>query len=321
MPIAQSDTHRSPSEPTMPDRIVLVFGATGQQGGAVAAALQAGGWRIRALVRDPNGRGARRLSSRGIDVVQGDLDDAASIRAAMAGVHGVFSVQPSSGQGSAYGVTDEQEIRWGKGIADTALAEGVAHLVYSSVNAVGKGSTGMGHFDSKFEIEEHIRGLGLRSTVVRPAAFMELLTLPGMGLDQGRFIFFLRPDQAAQVIAVRDIGTIVAGVFADPDRFVGRTIEIAGDALTGAQLGAKLSLAAGRTIEYSRFPDDLLEGNAFLGTLASLIDDGRLAGAADIDALGREFGSLTSFEEWLAGPGKPLLGAALQAENTSVSLR
>ena len=296
MPIAQSDSHLNSSEDAGAGRTVLVFGATGQQGGAAAAALKAKGWLVRALVRDPRSTRAQRLASRSMDVVHGDLDDPASIRAAMAGVHGVFSVQPSSGQGAAYGVTDEQEIRWGKEVADMALAQGVRHLVYTSVNAVGEGPTGMGHFDSKFEVEEHIRSLGLPSTIVRPAPFMELLMLPGMGLDQGSFSFFLRPDQTGQVIAVRDIGMIVASIFAAPGQFVGRTIEIAGDEMTGAQLGEKLSRAAARPITYLRFPDSILAQNPFLGRLASLIDDGRLAGHADIGALRQEFGSLTSFD-------------------------
>jgi uncharacterized protein YbjT (DUF2867 family) len=303
------------------ERIVLVLGATGQQGGAVASALRANGWPVRALLRDPSSGKAERLSFEGVDVVQGNLDDPASINAAMAGVHGVFSVQPSSGQGAVYGVTDEQEVRWGKGVADAALAAGVRHLVYTSVNAVGQGPTGMGHFDSKFEIEEHIRSLDLCYTIIRPAGFMELLMLPGMGLDQGHFSFFLRPAQAAQVIAAQDIGRIVAALFASPERSAGRTIEIAGDQLTGAELGETLARAAGRPITYRRFPNALLEKNVFLGRLAALFDDGRLAGRADIDALRQEFGALTSFDEWLSGPGKPLLTHALQAENTTVSLR
>ncbi len=321
MPITSSDAQPTSAHPTRSGQTVLVFGATGQQGGAVAVALRADGWSVRAFVRDPNCEKATELLSGGIDVVRGNLDDPASVRAAMAGVYGAFSVQPSSGQGPAYGVTDEQEIRWGTGIADAALAAGVEHLVYSSVNAVGRGPTGMGHFDSKFTIEEHIRDLELRSTIVRPAAFMELLMLPGMGLDQGYFSFFLRPDQAAQVIAVRDIGTIVAAVFAAPDRFAGQTIEIASDELTGAQLGERLGHAAGTPITYLRFPDSVLKDNPFLGHLAALVDDGRLTGNADVDALRREFGGLTRFEEWLAGPGRPLMQHALQAGNTSVSLR
>lgn len=303
------------------NRTVLVFGATGQQGGAVASALLSDGWTVRAIVRDPSASKAKDLTRLGATLVAGDLADPVSVRAAMKGVHGVFSVQPSSGQGAAYGITDEQEVRYGKTVADLAMDEGVQHLVYTSVAISGEGPTGMGHFDSKLDIEGHVRGLALRSTIVRPATFMELLLLPGMGLDQGAYNFFLRPDQAAQIIAVRDIGKIVAAIFADPDSFAGRTIEIASDEVTGRDLGVKLTRGAGRPIEYRRFPDTLLRENAFLGKLASIIDEGRLAANVDIAELEREFGTLTRFDEWLAGPGKPLLQAATDSKDAVVALR
>lgn len=103
----------------------------------------------------------------------------------MEGAYGVFSVQPSSGQGAAYGVSDAQEVRYGTAVADAAVAAGVRHLVYSSANAAGPTPTGVGHFDTKSAIEAHVRGLPIVSTVVRPSAFMEILTLPGLGLDAG----------------------------------------------------------------------------------------------------------------------------------------
>lgn len=303
-------------------RSVLVFGATGQQGGSVASALLSKGWSVRALVRDPAAEKARALTRLGATVLAGDLADPASITAAMHGAYGIFSVQPSSGQGAAYGITDEQEILYGKAVADIALAADVRHFVYSSAAAAGKGRTGMGHFDSKTEIEAHVRSLGLpHSTIVRPASFMELLLPPGMGLDQGVYNFFLRPDQAGQIIAVQDIGTIVAGIFADPERFAGRNIEIAGDQLTGRELGEKLTCAAGQPIRYQRFPDALLEQNAFLGILAGLFDDGRLAGTADIVALESKFGKLTRFEDWLAGSGDTFLQVAMKSADEAIALR
>ncbi|WP_414440760.1 NmrA/HSCARG family protein [Burkholderia sp. 22PA0106] len=301
--------------------VVLVFGATGQQGGAVAAALKEQGWAVRALVRDPQADKPRALAARGIELVRGDFADPESIRTAMQGAYGVFSVQPSSGQGTAYNVSDEQEVRYGTTIADLAVEAGVQHLVYTSVNAAGPEKTGMGHFDSKSAIEAHIRGLALTSTIVRPAGFMELLMLPGMGLDQDAYTFFLRPGQAGQTIAAQDIGRIVAKIFAAPERFAGRTLEIAGDQLTAESLQASLSRAAGRPIRYARFPDSLLAQNPFLGRLAELFDDGRLAGHADIPALEQEFGPLLDFDAWLAGPGKPLFEAALAADAAQIALR
>lgn len=171
------------------DRIILVLGATGQQGGSVTAALRMEGWAVRALVRNPAADKARALGASGIELVLGDLADPASLRAAMCGAYGVFSVQPSSGQGAAYGVSDEDEIRWGKDVAAVAGEGGVQHLVYSSANAAGPEKSSMGHFDSKSEIEEYIRTLDVLSTIIRPSALMEMLLLPGLGLAEGCVTF------------------------------------------------------------------------------------------------------------------------------------
>ena len=102
------------------DGIILVFGATGQQGGSVATALRNAGRSVRAFVRDPAGPAAQALSSAGCQLAQGDLADGASIDAAMADVYGVFSVQPSSGQGDAYSITDDDEIAYASAVADSA---------------------------------------------------------------------------------------------------------------------------------------------------------------------------------------------------------
>lgn len=302
-------------------KVVLVFGATGQQGGAVTTALRADGWSVRALVRNPDAPKSQDIASLDVEVLQGDFTDEASIRSAMTDVYGVFSVQPSSGQGAIYGVSDDDEVRYGTAIADIAVQTGVRHFIYTSVNAAGPEKTGMGHFDSKSEIEAHVRSLDLPSTIIRPAGFMELLMLPGMGLDEDAYVSFLRPTQSGQVIAVRDIGKIVARIFSDPSRFVGQTIEIAGDELTGDSLQQSLSRAAGRPISYSRFPDAILKEDEFLRRLTELFDDGRLAGQADIAGLRKEFGHLLSFDEWLDGPGKSLFEAAQIASRSPIVLR
>ncbi|WP_321960928.1 NmrA/HSCARG family protein [Paraburkholderia sp. J7] len=303
------------------DKRILVFGATGQQGGAVASSLVGKGWHVRALVRNPDSVRAQTLAASGVELRQGDFSDVASLKIAMTGVYGVFSVQPSSGQGAVYGVSDADEVRYGKTVADLAMDAGVQHLVYTSANAAGSTKTGMGHFDSKSEIEAYIQSIGIFNTIVRPAGFMELLMLPGMGLDKGIFTSFVRPDQKGQVIATQDIGKIVATIFGAPNRFANQTIEIAGDAVTGASLQDSLSRAAGKSITYQRFPDSLLRENALLGRLADLFDDGRLAGNADIASLTSTFGPLLSFDAWLAGPGKSLFEAALNAKDTTIALR
>jgi uncharacterized protein YbjT (DUF2867 family) len=156
------------------------------------------------LVRNKDSDKAKALAHLWIELVRGDFEDQQSIRDAINGIYGVFSVQPSCGQGAAYGLTNANEIRYGKAVADIAIERGVQHLVYSSSNAASPTRTGIGHFDSKIEIEEHIRRLPMVSTIVRPSTFMEILTLPGLGLEKGEFTFFMRPDQLMQFIFERE---------------------------------------------------------------------------------------------------------------------
>jgi uncharacterized protein YbjT (DUF2867 family) len=300
-------------------KTVVVLGATGQQGGSVAAALRADGWQVRAVVRDPFSERARSLSATGVETVRGDLGDAASLRAAFCGAHGVFSVQPNSGQTGA-NVTNEDEVRFGAAVAGIAEHCGIAHLVHTSAVTAGS-TTGVAHLDTKSRIEGHVRNLDIAATIIRPATFMELLVTPGMGLDRGQLSFLMRPDQAMQFIAVRDIGRIVAAVFGAPDRYAGRTMEIAGDALTGHALTEHLTRAAGRTIRYSRLPTTLSAQDEVLRALKALVDDGRLAGNANLDALRTEFPFLLRFDRWLAGPGAGLLAQALRASDTGIAPR
>ncbi len=289
-------------------RPILVFGATGQQGGSAAKALLRAGWPVRAFVRDPAAPGAVALAAAGADLVQGTFADTAAMRAAMSGAHGVFSVQPSSPGGT---VSDADEERFGRVIADLGLETGIAHLVYSSVTRRGDEPTGLGHFDSKARIEAHIRALPVVATIVRPATFMDMLVMPGFGLDQGRFDFFLRPDQSMPFVAVPDIGKFVAAVFADRPRFGGTTLDLVGDVLTGRDLGILFSAAAGQAIAYARFADDVLAANPFLARLTALVDQGRLTSDADIDALRGINPELQTFRSWLAGAGRAPFRLAL----------
>lgn len=292
---------------------ILVFGTTGQQGGSVAWALLKAGRAIRILVRNPEAPAAEALRTAGAEVFQGDFEDPASVRRAIQGADGVFSVQTSSPGGE---ITDEQEVAWGILVADLAVEAGVNHLVYSSGAAVGEQPTGMGHFDSKMRIEAHIRTLPIDATIVRPTVFMEMLMMPGFGLDQGRFTFFMTPDQSMQFIAVEDIGRLVAAVFADRARFAGGTFEIAGDRVTGRDLEQLFSAAADRPIVYARFSDAVLAANVFLQKLTALQDRGVLSGSADLDAMRALVPDLLSFEAWLAGPGQHRFVAALDASGT-----
>src|SRR4030065_684274 len=145
----------------MNNKIIAVTGATGQQGGAVARKLLEEGWQVRALTRDTNKPAAQELKSLGAEIVAGDLDNRAELDVAFKGAYGVFSVQNFWLPNVGY----EGEIKQGKSVADAAKAAGVQHLVYSSVGSAHRGM-GQEHFATKYEIEQHIRSLGLPNTTI-----------------------------------------------------------------------------------------------------------------------------------------------------------
>lgn len=135
--------------------------------------------------------------------------------------------------------------------------------------------------------------------------------MPGFGLDEGQFHFFMQPDGVMQVLAVEDIGKIVAAIYAQPERFKGKTFEIASDVVTGLRLQELFSAAAGRLIPYSRFSDDVLTANPFLQKLTALADDGQLVGHASLEEMRQLNPQLQSFESWLAGSGRGAFERAL----------
>lgn len=290
--------------------LILVFGATGQQGGSVATALIKAGWPVRVMVRNTLSEASVSLRDAGADVVEGTFDDKDAMRAAMHGAYGVFSVQPSSPGGA---VTDEEEVRYGKTIAELSVECGIKHLVYSSGSAAGDEPTGLAHYETKALIERYIRTLPINSTIVRPAPFMELLVMPGFGLDEKRFTFFMKREKQMQVLAVEDIGKIVTAIYTDPERFKGKTFEIASDVVTGQQLEELFSMAAGQPVPYSRFTDEFLAANPFLQKLTALVDDGRLAGNADLESMRQINPELRSFKSWLEGPGRSAFESSLGA--------
>jgi uncharacterized protein YbjT (DUF2867 family) len=232
---------------------ILVAGATGQQGGAVMRHLLRGGWKVRAMTRSPQGEAARKLSAEGAEVVRGDFDDAASLRQALEGVHGVFSVQ------NMLQVGTERETQQGIALAEAAHAAKVRHFVYSSVGGAER-NTGIGHFESKWRIEQHIRKLGLPATILRPVFFTDnlLVTGPGAFLFWGAVAGALRGGKRLQVIAVDDIGAIAARVFAEPERFIGQAMEIAGDEPTLDELVAAYRRVKGRKPWFLPIPPGLL---------------------------------------------------------------
>jgi uncharacterized protein YbjT (DUF2867 family) len=226
-------------------RSVLVTGATGQQGGAVARALRGRAHRVRALTRRPDSAPARELDQLGIELAQGDFDDRDSLRQALKGVDAVFVM------GTPFEVDAATETRQGIAVLDAASEAGVDQVVYSSV-ASADDDTGIPHFESKAAVERHLNGLGPRHTVIAPAGFLENLTAPWTlpGLRDGAYVFALPPDRPLQQVAVADVGAFAALVLSEPDRFDGQRIEIASSENTGPEVAAVLTRSLGRTIQY-----------------------------------------------------------------------
>jgi uncharacterized protein YbjT (DUF2867 family) len=225
--------------------MIAVTGATGQQGGAVSRKLLADGWNVRALTRDLNKPSAQELQALGAEIVPGNMDDRAQLETAFEGAYGVFSVQnfwlPNVGF--------EGEIRQGKIVADAAKAAGVQQLVYSSVGAAHRGM-GQKHFESKWIIEQHIQSLDLPYTILRPVAFFENFNWERASILNGTFnALGLRPEKERQLIAVKDIAAFVALAFANPEQYLGKTIELAGDALTESQLADTFAKVIGRPVK------------------------------------------------------------------------
>jgi uncharacterized protein YbjT (DUF2867 family) len=233
--------------PTDTTRTILVTGATGRQGGAVAAALLDRGYEVRAMTRKPDGDPARALAAAGAEVIKGDLDDAGSLARAVAGAWGVFSVQNTW----EAGVVREEE--QGKRLATLAREAGVRHYVYSSVGSAHR-KTGIPHFENKWRVEETVRALGFPSHVIlRPVFFMENLLNP-WSLQGDKLMLGLRPETRMQMIAVADIGKFGALAFERAAELDGAAIDIAGDALTLPQAALILSEALSRPIEFVSLP-------------------------------------------------------------------
>ncbi len=285
---------------------ILVFGATGRQGGSVAKALLKAGWPVHALVQDSSKAASLQLRNAGVELVQGSYEEVNVIRSAMKDAYGVFSVLPAN-------LPAEDEIRHGISIADIAAETGINHFVYSSGASVGNELTGVPRFDTKPRIEAHVRQLDMTTTIIRPMIFMEMLLRPGFGLDEGRLVSLIRPDNSIQLTAVEDIGRFVAAVLADKPRFGGATLKIASDRLTGRQLGIALSEAAGRPVTYERFPEDVLAANFDLAHMAKSLENGPLAEHVDLKLMHEINPDLLTFASWLAGNGRRSLDAALRA--------
>jgi uncharacterized protein YbjT (DUF2867 family) len=224
---------------------VVVTGATGKQGGAVARQLLERGHKVRAVTRDPNSPHAKTLEKAGATIVTSALDDTKALTKALEGATSLFAITTPFGGVAA-------EVQQGVAAVDAAKAAN-AHLVFTSVANANR-HTGVPHFDSKYQVEGHIARTNARATILAPVYFMENLYFVKEQLAKGIYAVPIPPNKPLAQIAVEDIGAVAVRVLEDPARFTGKRIDLAGDELTGNETIAILSRVTGRSFGYFQVP-------------------------------------------------------------------
>lgn len=274
--------------------IILVTGATGNQGGAVAGHLLSEGYKVRAMTRKPQSDKAKALAAAGATIVKADYDDPVSLEKALDGVWGVFAVQNTWEAGV------EGEEKQGKRFAELAKKKGVTHFVYTSVGSAHR-TTGIPHFDNKWRIEQTVRSLGFPSyTILRPVFFMENFISPWFkpGLLEGKLMMGIKPETKLQMIAVDDIGKFALRVFEEHEKFDGVELDIGGDEMTASEIANILGSAMGRKIEFVEVPkDEVRKSSEDFAIMYEWFD--RVGYDVDIPSLAKRYGiPLTRLKAW-----------------------
>jgi uncharacterized protein YbjT (DUF2867 family) len=272
---------------------ILVTGATGQQGGAVIRHLLRTGQKIRILTRQP--KKADSLKNSGIEVVQGDLTDRVSLDKALKGIRKMFLVT------TPYELGMDAEVKQGITAVDAANDAGIEHLVYSSVGSAHR-NTGIPHFETKWQVEQRIRELGLKNTIFRPVFFMDNFGSPWLlpMLKSGAVSMLMHPDRKLAMVAVDNIGAYAAAAFLNPDKFIGEAIELAGDELTIPAALNMISRTSGKEFEFQTLSNQ--EAEKALGYDAATMYKwfNEVGYNPDIPGLRKRYGlSLLNFGDYL----------------------
>jgi uncharacterized protein YbjT (DUF2867 family) len=275
---------------------VLVTGATGQQGGGLVRVLLQRGHHVRAMSRKPDSAAANELNKLGAELVAGDLGDRASVERAAKGVDVAYLVVTPYEQGV------EAETRFGKTGLDGIHAAGVPYVVYSSVSDADR-KTGIPHFDSKAEIEQHLKGLGVDYSIVAPVFFMENLFAPWMtaGFAQGVLATGVLPERKLQIISLPEIAEFTALAVEQPRSFRGRRINIASDDPTLTEIARQLSERTGRKLAYRAIPlDDVRKQSEDFAKMYDWFN--RVGYSVDIAKLKHDYPQVhwRTFKEWAA---------------------
>ena len=282
---------------------IIVLGATGTQGGAVSRHLGSqGGFRIIAITRDPGTPKAGKAAALPqVELVRCDADSSDELEgvfSAYAPLHGVFSVQTNdyTKEGCA------KEVAQGKRVVDLCKKYAVKHLVYSTVARLLPAE--LPDVATKIEIEAHLRASEAPFTVLRPTFFVENFFADGFAAASGAAVgypgFKSTNPVEQKYIYIDDLGMIAARIFAEGEAWVGRTLELAGDSLTPAQLVATFAEHNGRPMSALETPADAF-GLELIPLFAAMRDG--IWDEVDIEALRKEFPSLHTVEGALKHSG------------------
>jgi len=291
-------------------RTIAICGATGAQGGGLARAIlddPAGGFTVRALTRNPQSPSARVLAERGAEVVAADLDDRAGLARALEGAYGAYLVTFFWAHFSP-----EREKAQARNLAEAAKAEGLSHAVWSTLEDTRRwvplsdermptlmGEYKVPHFDAKGEANAYFEELGVPTTYLLTSFYWENLIHFGMGPKpgpEGRLVFTLpMGEKKLPGIAAEDIGRCAYGIFKAEGEYIGRTLGIAGEQPTGAEMAAELGRALGREVVYNAISPEVFRGLGFPGA----------------EDLGNMFQFKRDFETDFCAPRDPALARAL----------
>ncbi|MGI9291680.1 MAG: NmrA/HSCARG family protein [Gammaproteobacteria bacterium] len=270
---------------------ILVGGATGRQGSAVVDELLSRGYRVRAITRKPDSSKAEALRARGVEVVQGDYGDKASMLAAMQGIERMFF----------YSGFSRNEVAEGNNVISAAQESGLQLLVYSS-GAAADPTNGIPG-SAKMEVELAITGSGIPYTVLRPVAFMENFDRQQKRFKQNGIVDSRDPDRMLHFISIPDIGFFAGEVFDNPQDWTNRDENIASDKMTVAEMVATFSRVSGTEIAYVQMP---LED--FLATMPKPLRPlfrwyEEVGYEADVGKFRAEYPELITLEKYLQATG------------------
>jgi uncharacterized protein YbjT (DUF2867 family) len=299
--------------------IIAVVGATGAQGGGLARAILAdagGGFAVRALTRNAASDKARELATLGAEVVEVDIRDEAGLTKAFEGAYGVFLVTNFWEHGSP-----EQEKQDAATMARAAKAAGVSHVIWSTLEDTREhfpldddrmptlmGSYKVPHFDAKAEADQFFLDAGVPTTLLRTTFFWEnLLTMmaPQRGADGKLTLALAMGDSELAGVAAEDIGKTAYGIFKRGTELVGRTVSIAGEHLTGAEIAAVMSKVLGEEVAYVPVPFDAMRAQPWPGAVEAgnmfqfYAEVPQFVAARDLDVVRGLNPDLLTFEQWL----------------------